>query len=417
MIKNKFPHPQPFPSCLGKGEKQIDLPSPRRRGRWRKAPDGGIILLFLLLFSFVFAESNFYFEHKFSNKNFTFNSRSITDRKNLTYNYDRFRTDLDLGWEKIATFKIIFDLENYLGKSYLKNDQFRALRSIKLNMPLDPYHYIVSENAQVLRTYLYRAYGTFYLPQSTLTLGYQRIPLGVGRIWNPTDIINPYNPLSIESAERLGIYGGLYTYNIDDLSQFKTFFTKNSYSELKDYGYIVKRNIDKYDIGISYVGNKDLTLTGVEIEREILATGIEARTEFAHIDSKVLEKKYQKYIIGLDHGFPNSTYIVVEYFFNEIGATDKNDYDLARIDLLDWQQLAKSYLGATLSYEFTPLLSGSLAAISNLNDGSFFLSPSVHWSIQENLDLDLGSSFYQGQKYTEFWYYQTVNYFSFSNYF
>lgn len=377
-------------------------------------------LFFIFLISFGFSEivtSNFYFNYKFSNKNFTFNSWSAVDRKGMTYNYDRFRTDFDLGWEKMATFKVIFDLENYLGKSYLKNDQFKALRGLKFDMPVDPYHYIVSENTQVLRTYLYRAYGTFYLPQSTLTLGYQRIPLGVGRIWNPTDIINPYNPLSIESAERLGVYGGLYTYDIDDLSQFKTFFTKNSYSELKDYGYIVKRNIDKYDIGVSYVGNKDLTLTGAEIEREILDSGIEARTEFAYIDSKTLGRKYQRYIIGADYGFPNSTYVVVEYLFNEIGVKEKEDYDLWRIDLLEWRQLAKSYLGATLSYEFTPLINGALAAISNLNDGSFFLSPSVHCSIQENFDLDIGSIFYQGQKYTEFWHYQTMNYFSLSNYF
>lgn len=375
------------------------------------------ILIVLLIISFGFTETDFYFNYKGSNKNFTFDSRSMLNHNKMTYNYDRLRTDLDFGWENQATFKIIVDLENYLGKSYLTNDQFKAIRSVKFDQPLDPYHYVVSENNQALRSYLYRAYGTFYLPQSTLTLGYQRIPLGVGRLWNPTDIINPYNPLSIEADERLGIYGGLYTYNLQDLAQIKTFFTKNRYSQLKDYGYIVKGNYQKWDVGISYVANKDIKLTGLEIEREILDTGIEARTEFANVDSDILEKKYHKYILGIDYGFPNSTYLVIEYLFNETGNKSKYNYDYSRFNLLGWEQLARSYLGATVSYEFTPLIRGSLATIINLNDGSFFISPGIFYSIEENLDLNLGVSTYSGSKYSEFWYYQSLVYLNLNKYF
>ncbi|MFX8565689.1 hypothetical protein ABTL91_18930, partial [Acinetobacter baumannii] len=38
-----------------------------------------------------------------------------------------------------------------------------------------------------------------------LRAGRQRIAWGTGKIWNPTDVVNPYQPTSIERDERRGV--------------------------------------------------------------------------------------------------------------------------------------------------------------------------------------------------------------------
>ncbi|MBU0579606.1 MAG: hypothetical protein KKA19_00360, partial [Candidatus Margulisbacteria bacterium] len=228
---------------------------------------------------------DFYFLYKGSNNNFTLDSQSILNKKYYTYNYNRFRNDLELGWENKVTFKTVLDLENYWGESYLRSPDFHLAKNVSFNMPLHPYHDIVSGNTSTLRSYLYRAYSTIYLPQSTLTLGYQRIPFGVGRIWNPTDILNPPNPISLETGERLGIYGAEYTYNLADLSQVQSFLTLNRDNKTKDYGFRIKSNYYGFDGAISAIRNAELRMSGIEIEREWLDTGVEVRLEAANYEN------------------------------------------------------------------------------------------------------------------------------------
>ncbi len=374
-------------------------------------------LLLLLFLSFLFANAEeISFNYKLSNTNFTYNGQSPLDNRPYTYNYDRLRNDIDLGYGNKLHFKLICDLENFVGYSYLTSPEQKALSAAKFDLPLDPYHETIDEDEQLLRGYLYRAYLTAYLPRSSLTLGLQRIPLGVGKIWTPTDVINPLNPLALEKEERLGVYGVNYTYDLGDLAQLQAFFTQNRYGLLKDYGYLLKKNINSTDIGVSYVANKDQQLMGFDLEREIFATGIEGRFEYAWLDSELLDKKYEKYIFGVDYSFANSLYLAAEYFFNGAGDRNKEKYQQT-IATGDWQQLGKDYFGLVLSYELTPLVQINGTTILNINDGSFSLAPALSWSLRQNMDLLFGTSLFCGEKYSEFGELPGLFYVSLSNYF
>jgi hypothetical protein len=299
----------------------------------------------------------------------------------------------------------------------MRSPERNALQDVSFNMPLNPYHYIVSGNTSTLRSYLYRAYATVYLPASTLTLGYQRIPFGVGRIWNPTDTLNPPNPISIETGERLGVYGAEYVYNLSNLSQAHAFLTLDRDSHTRDYGFRLKSNFAGFDGAVSTIRNDDVRMSGLEIDGELLKTGIGVRTEAGYFENRLLEKNYCNYIYGLDYGFPNSLYIAGELLFNEAGAGNKYDYDFAGYNGLSWVQLARHYLGVLMSYQLTPLTSLSLNDITNLDDGSYFLSPGIKWSLADSADLSLAASFFCGTQYSEFWYYKAVYFVNYSVYF
>jgi hypothetical protein len=359
----------------------------------------------------------FYFNYKGSNNNFTIDTQSPLNKRYYTYNYDRLRTDIDTGWEKKVTLKVIFDLENYLGENYIRSEDFQTLINRDLNIPLAPYGETVTGDVDTVRSYLYRAYSTVYLPNSTLTLGFQRIAFGVGRIWNPTDILNPPNPISIEPGERLGVYGAEYVYDLSDLSEAHAFYTLDKDNRTRDWGGRLKTNLKKFDVAVSAIRNEDVKMSGLEIDGELLSTGVGIRTEFAHFESKPLDKEYDKYIFGIDYGFPNSLYINCEYLFNENGKFDKNDYDWEILSLGTWEQLARQYLGITTTYELTPLVVLSGSYIRNLNDASDMFGPQVKWSLADDADLSVGASLFGGEHYTEFWYYKNVYFLSFGIYF
>lgn len=368
-------------------------------------------------------------DSQFSNYNFTFNSKTLSDPNNNSseagdpdsshyyYNYDRFRSDIDFTWGDKLTFKIIFDMENYLGSSYINTDEFKSIKDVSCDMPFNPYHNIIDENNHLLRSYLYRSYASFYWPKSTLTFGLQRLSLGIGHIWSPIDIINPLNPLSVEKVERLGVCGADYTYNLSNLTQLKTFFTLKDNWNFKDYGIRLKGNYKTWDIGVSIVDGSEMKLLGLEVERELLETGIEVIMELSYNDSNILNKKYQKHMVGFAYGFPNSTYIVLEYLFNGAGNTNKTKYDFDSLNQIDWNQLAKNYIGTNITYNLTPIVTLSAGSIINIDDKSLSLAPSVLWNIFQNVDINLGASFYYGTEDSEFDFYENLYYFQISNYF
>ncbi|MFC1482633.1 hypothetical protein ACFL56_00065 [Candidatus Margulisiibacteriota bacterium] len=385
-----------------------------------------IFVIFLISASVVCAqENNTYFSYKGSLQNFTIGSQTITTEQDYVYNFTRFRTDLDGGIENTITYKIIFDIENYLDYTYLTSPDYQLQKDVMLDIPIDPYGEIIDEDNQILRSYLYRAYATMYLFKSdylndTLRLGFQRIALGVGRIWNPTDILNPPNPLSLEPTERLGVVGVEYTRPFSDLTQLQVFLTSNNDSETKDYGFRAKSNVAQTDIALTVIKNdiNQMTMTGCEIEREVFNTGIGARSEIAFFNNEKTDEQNTKYITGFDFGVPNtSIYVLFEYLYNENGETDPNKYNMANLNLMTWDQLAQNYCAITYSFEVTSLIYNSNSLIYNINDNSYSVAKSIKINLDDNVDMNLQATLFNGAKNTEFFFYNNIYSINFSIYF
>src|SRR5207253_1761816 len=49
--------------------------------------------------------------------------------------------------------------------------------------------------------------------------GRQRVAWGTGKFWNPTDVLNPYQPTSVERDERRGVDAAYAKYSLGDLTQ------------------------------------------------------------------------------------------------------------------------------------------------------------------------------------------------------
>ena len=134
------------------------------------------------------------------------------------YNYNRFRITAHVREENwFAT--AIGDLQHHLGRAVVRSDAFTAADALRSDTPFATRTEAVEYGEGRLYGRLYRLYGGYADERHRVSAGLQKISMGVGRIWNPTDLFNPKNPLALEPDEVDGVFALAYTYAPGTLSQ------------------------------------------------------------------------------------------------------------------------------------------------------------------------------------------------------
>jgi len=207
-----------------------------------------------------------------------------------------------------------------------------------------------------------------------LSAGRQRVPFGVGRIWNPIDIFNPIDSTSIETGEREGVDSLRFEYALSELSTFDiTLAEDKGAARLKTFFNFVDVAL------VSVIDNEqDRIIVGWELEGELGDSNIDARSEGGVFYDQTTNEYHTELIFGVEYGFSNSLTLLFEYQYN-----DEDNFD---------------QLGATLSYQISPLLSFYLLAILDLNDHSSLISPTLTYSLSDEMTLTGGFFVYSGDE-------------------
>jgi hypothetical protein len=224
--------------------------------------------------------------------------------------------------------------------------------------------------------------------------------MGVGRIWNPTDLFNPRNPLALEPDEVFGAFSLVYTYSPSDLSQITAVAAQRSDDSFK-YAGRIKGYLDVADVALDLIWADDVVMLGYELEGELFDTGMELRSEGGWFEDKLLDEKFFQALLGADYSFENSLMLAGEWLHTSktfekelaLGLPSGAQNNLVR---------SKDYLGSTLGYEFDALLYGAMTGIISADDGSFYLSPILSYSLDDDMTLALGAMLYGGEKGSEF---------------
>ncbi len=301
-------------------------------------------LCFLAVFAFGFDSS------------FEFENTNIVSKKesNKADDYNRFR--IYSSFSDIEYDSFLFDLtidnyNNYSGEQADNNNE----------------------------TKIYRGYLKYSDEKNIITLGKQRIPFGVGRVWNPIDIYNPIDATAIESDERAGTSSFRYEYALNDLSSFDATISEDKYAaRLKGY-------IGEADIGVLVLRDKDKdqSIFGYESSGEILNSGMELRSEGGYFKNDTSED-YKELIIGAEYGFENSFTILSEYKYNSLKSYD--------------------HLALNLSYTISSLWNTSYLIIKNLDDESSVSLLKFDHSLSDESELNFGTYFYDGNSLSEYGY-------------
>ncbi len=219
---------------------------------------------------------------------------------------------------------------------------------------------------------IYRAYLEYGGERHFLVIGRQRVPFGVGRVWNPIDVFNPIDALAIETGERTGTEAIRYEYALSELSNFDLTFSANKHAA-RIKGFL--QFADFALVGV-YDNDRDQDIIGWEIEGELFATGIDLRSEGGHFRKHKNGQNNTAIIGGIEYGFPNSLTLLGEYYFND-------------------EEKSESF-GCTISYQPSPLWSISMLSIIDLNDHSAIISPTLQYSLSDETTINAGAFLYSG---------------------
>ncbi len=338
-------------------------------------------------------------ESTVENSNFTLSLPLDSSGERVWYNYNRLRGTFHLR-EENWFLTAIGDIDNHLGQDFIHSPEYALLSSLEPDTPFriqsDPYRYGEGE----VMGQLYRLYGGYADETHRLSVGVQKVSFGVGRIWNPTDLFNPKNPFALEPDEVYGIFGASYTYSFGDLSQVSAVAAQRADQSFK-YAGRIKSNVELVDMALSAVSADDMGMIGYEIEGELLDTGIELRSEGGWFDDKLLGQRYVQALFGADYGFANSLTLAAEWlhtsrtFENAIllGLPSGSAQNLVR---------SRDYFGVSGGYQVDPLLYGSFAGIVNGTDGSFYMTPSLSYSLDDDMSVKAGAMLYGGSSGSEF---------------
>ena len=334
------------------------------------------------------------------NTNYTISKIPYTEDDRTLYNYNRLRlTDKIKEGNWFAS--IIADIDNYYGETYIESFEYQFLRSINADTPFDIETNAKNYGKGEVFGRVHRFYVGYGDEKHNLVFGLQKITMGVGRIWTPTDLFNPRNPLALEPDQIYGNVALSYTYALGELSQVMGVVAKREDNSYKGAGRI-KGNVDIGDVALDVYSSNDAQMIAYEIEGNLFDTGIEWRSEGGYYKDKLLDKDFYQTILGVDYGFVNGLTVMAEWLHSSKTYTTNEVLNFQESSLGYNRHLSSDYLGASAYYDFNLLYSGALSVIHSPEDQSSFISPLLEYSISDDASLAIGAMLYTGDDQSEF---------------
>jgi hypothetical protein len=329
------------------------------------------------------------YAYKIENTNFTLSQDSILSDKTYLYNYDRLRLRADLTQDGFfATF--IGDGVNYYGAAYTNSLNFSYIKRQEADTPFNTQTSFREYKNGASYAKLYRLYGGYEDDENRVIIGLQNISMGVGRIWNPTNLFNPRNTYALEPDETFGVAAISYTRHLSRNADLKAVISQKADNSLK-YAGQYKAFLDFADVGIDVVSSDETKMLGYEIEGNLGESGVEVRSEGAYIKN---QGEFFQGIIGADYGFVNGVTLTAEALYSSKSFSYEQillNYDSEIVSNLMPSNFSTAL---SLAYSFNIYLDGSLTYIESFSeDYSHFVAPTLTYTLNDYNSFTLGAMF------------------------
>lgn len=243
------------------------------------------------------------------------------------------------------------------------------------------------------------------LPHVDLALGRQPVSFGVGRVFTPLDLVNPFHPATIDSEYKPGVDA----LRVDAYAGTSTKVTVVAAwagapvvgDDAEDPADPLTEDLILAASGQFTVGVTDILLFAGDVRAEPVfgvGTASSIGPVGLHAEATVTVPAegdvFVRAVAGGDWRPTETTTTMLEVYGQSFGATDPADYldalasdRVARGELWEAGQLYASLAGVQ---EITPLVHANLAIIANLRDPSALLSLGAGWSVADNAELAFG---------------------------
>jgi hypothetical protein len=246
-----------------------------------------------------------------------------------------------------------------------------------------------------------RAVVTLRTPLADLFLGRQAIAWGSARSVNPTDILIPFPFDELDTEDRIGVDAVRVRVPLGRMGEFDGGYVTGDDFDIEESAFFLRTmfSVARTDVAPLLVGFRENLLVGIDIARPIGGAGawLEAAYVFADAlggDRAGSGNDYLRATLGADYALTGTLYGFIEYHISSAGAGDANRYLVSPAEPAYTDGavylLGRHYLIPGLAWQITPLLSLGGQFMTNLNDPSLLLAPSIEYNVAEDIYLAVG---------------------------
>ena len=328
-----------------------------------------------------------YFENRF----FLVNNRDVEwthfNEKFKLGDYNRLRLKLKASPSKKVTVRAAVDFFS-----------FHGIMTSPLGTYSEPGDAVSgSDNVEIE---LDRAYVDLYFKNFDLTIGKQRVAMGVSYLWAPLDIFNRVNILE-PKEEKPGANAFKIYIPLGASSSLTGVFSPDNEFKSSKSGFRAQTQVFGVDAALTFIrsGEIETSVYGLDLRGEnFIGWWIEAG---CFVSSQRTDKKI---VLGFDYTFPlkRGLYWLNEFFYDSGGEKESSNYNFDLLLSGDRFTLGQKYFFSMLRYSFSDFLSGSFTYIGNWGDGSYMLNPVIQYEISQNVLVSAGFYFPLGPANKEF---------------
>ena len=243
----------------------------------------------------------------------------------------------------------------------------------------------------------------WYTDEWRVTAGRQRINWGINSVSNPNDLFNIYSFYDFNYPERPGSDAIRIQHFLDWASRVEVAYSPAREARNSVAAGMYTFNKGGYDIQMITGYYKNNWALGGGWAGSISQTGFKGEV-MAFVDLENVAGEPSSNIVAAlsaDHMFSSSLFLIAEILYNKNGGLDQ--FVLLGEQLSAENPSYSRYQFTTqASYPFSPIFNGSFAAIYYPDESAAFLSPSVTWSVLQNLDLNLLGQLFVGSENSAF---------------
>ncbi len=330
-------------------------------------------------------------------KTLAIRSQSLFTPRPYFYDLSRFRLKGQIFMGNQFQFEGWLDTELHAG-NFLETLDYRFAQLLRPQMYFDLDWDVISESRLQVQQRLFRLFATLFVGDIQITAGRQRIAWGTGFAWNPTDLLNPYNPFAVEREEKDGVDAIYVAVPLGALSRVEVAVAPGKAGLPPRTGVRGHTNVSGVDVSIMAGRFGGRWVWGGDVAAYLGGAAVRAEWAYVRQSNRAV---YWRFVANADYNFSNGIYVLVEYYFNGRGTANKNDYNLLALLSGETFGLARHYTAALLSKDVTPLLKLQFYAIANLNDKSALWGPAVSYSLAQNLELLVSGYLFAGESGSE----------------
>ena len=249
-----------------------------------------------------------------------------------------------------------------------------------------------------------RASLKYHLPGFDVEVGRQAVTFGKAHFWNPLDVFLPFDARQFDREYKSGVDALRIDIPVGMMSGINVVMVPGRV----DGARVTQRSWYGSALvlrGYTNIADWDLAAQGGKIYGGAQVGGgftgtlgpVELRGEAAYFHAlrdarePVFVPSHWLGVAGLGRLFDCSLNLQAEYLYNGAGNDDSLDVALSRLAQGRALQMSEHVAGAVASYDLLPILSGSVAVLASLSDGSAAIQPGLVYSVSDESDVLVGA--------------------------